>query len=556
MGLRIARPSRRDGVETLQFLKRIPDDLKERVAGSSLPIPLGEDGIVIKIKPKTKSIRFSLRTRDPREAKARHAVALDCIERWFHGLRTEQPLELTHKQITALAGVFYAGSANSTPDNTLNYLFDPEPVLTPLGAIEEAEMLNAVSLVVAGIRPDDMPAHTDGSLEAKSYDAVVSSLLAQHGVPRVTVASRERLAEALRRLKGEALQQSARYALGDYRPDERLQMFPKWETQTFQPTVAQVSLKGLLESWWSIAKAAGLAENTYLSYRRAINRLGAFMGHDDAARITHNDMLRFKDHRLTTPNPHTGKLLKPKAFRNPELAGLKTIFEWAVTDKRLASNPTDGIVVMVGKDKKLRDKDFTADEVKAILLATSDWRKIDEAFYWVPWLCAYTGARVTEIIQLRKQDITDGVLRITPEAGTVKGKELRVVPIHEHLVALGLETFVKSAKAGYLFVAVPKGQTLTATMANQQRENLRRHIRKVVSDPNVAPNHGWRHTFKTMGRDVDIQEKVLDAICGHSASTEGGKYGRVSLKAKQDAITKFPRYDLGTKKDATQPGPK
>ena len=45
---------------------------------------------------------------------------------------------------------------------------------------------------------------------------------------------------------------------------------------------------------------------------------------------------------------------------------------------------------------------------------------------WVPWLCAYTGARVGEMVQLRKQDLRQvgelWVLRITPEAGTVKSE--------------------------------------------------------------------------------------------------------------------------------------
>ncbi len=40
----------------------------------------------------------------------------------------------------------------------------------------------------------------------------------------------------------------------------------------------------------------------------------------------------------------------------------------------------------------------------------------------------------------------DGVnaIRITPEPGTVKTKQARVVPIHEHLIEQGLLEFVKS----------------------------------------------------------------------------------------------------------------
>ena len=37
---------------------------------------------------------------------------------------------------------------------------------------------------------------------------------------------------------------------------------------------------------------------------------------------------------------------------------------------------------------------------------------------------------------------------------------------------------------------------------------------------------------------------MLDAICGHAPTLVGGSYGEVSLKAKRDAMLKFPRFEL------------
>ena len=58
-----------------------------------------------------------------------------------------------------------------------------------------------------------------------------------------------------------------------------------------------------------------------------------------------------------------------------------------------------------------------------------------------------TGARVNEFSQLRKKDVqqVDGIwtVRITPEAGTVKTNEARVVPLHEHLIQQGFLDMVK-----------------------------------------------------------------------------------------------------------------
>jgi len=37
-----------------------------------------------------------------------------------------------------------------------------------------------------------------------------------------------------------------------------------------------------------------------------------------------------------------------------------------------------------------------------------------------------------------------------------------------------------------------------------------------VNDPELSPNHAWRHTFKAIGFRSDMSEKVLDAIVGHA----------------------------------------
>ena len=86
----------------------------------------------------------------------------------------------------------------------------------------------------------------------------------------------------------------------------------------------------------------------------------------------------------------------------------------------------------------------------------------DAAKRWVPWLCAYTGARPGEITQLRGEDVIerDGVhaLRITPEAGAVKGRKARVVPVHEHLIGQGFLRFVAQQGTGPLFYRAAQHQ--------------------------------------------------------------------------------------------------
>ena len=91
----------------------------------------------------------------------------------------------------------------------------------------------------------------------------------------------------------------------------------------------------------------------------------------------------------------------------------------------MASNPAEGVNLKGGRKVRLRQKGFTAAEASAILRHASDYRqaprekpKAAASKRWVPWLCAYTGARVGEMVQLRKQDVRrDGevwIITITP----------------------------------------------------------------------------------------------------------------------------------------------
>ena len=79
----------------------------------------------------------------------------------------------------------------------------------------------------------------------------------------------------------------------------------------------------------------------------------------------------------------------------------------------------------------------------------------DRARRWVPWLCAYSGARAGEMTQLRGCDVLQRgpfhSMTITPDAGPVKDRELRIVPLHEHIIEQGFLAFVREVGKGPLF---------------------------------------------------------------------------------------------------------
>ncbi len=314
----------------------------------------------------------------------------------------------------------------------------------------------------------------------------------------------------------------------------------------------------LLDLYDAYAKVQGIKAQISCEWRRALVALTDFLGHSDAARLTADAVADWRDDLLEAV---TGRGTKrdPLTVKNKYLTPLRATLNWAVEERKLQVNVAAGIVVRVPKKAKLRERDFTDAEALHILAATLTppsgkmAGKYALARRWVPWLCAYTGARVNEISQLRSEDVCqiDGVwtIRITPEAGTVKSGQARTIPLHSDLVAQGFPKVAESASGPIFYDAsaqrsVAPGNRLFKKVGERLAEWVRTDLG--ITDPGVSPNHAWRHTFKTRARESGMQDTVSDAITGHAAKTVGQTYGSVSLATKVAAIERMPRFRVAT----------
>lgn len=150
---------------------------------------------------------------------------------------------------------------------------------------------------------------------------------------------------------------------------------------------------------------------------------------------------------------------------------------------------------------RTREKGFTDEEAEAILKATFHYQpatrenpaqcefpQMVAAKRWLPILCAFTGSRISEMAQLRKEDVrTEGnvlVIRINPEAGTVKTRQYRDLPAHPQLLELGFAEFVASSSDGPLFHH-PGNKSTTVS------DRLCKWLRaEGFAPPKVQPNYG------------------------------------------------------------------
>lgn len=559
MLLRLVSAVQRKGSANRQFVQRIPADVKGRVAGLTTLVPVGQDVVPVSLSASMTAVRLSLRTADLREAKVRHAAIAAHFEALWATLRQNRPATLTHKQATALAGEVYREWAEDRGGGYISATHQPDGSWIT----ERHSLLNGEEHLWEVTAAKARQAEAEGDIDALEamLGPIVDRALLDRGIRAADSESRAMVLEAFIKALGDAFESRQRQAEGNYAPDPKATRFPP-VTDAFEAapkpalmTGGKISLTGLVEAWWPEAKAANRSVSTYESYRNTMRRFVAFVKHDDAGRIRLADVLAFKDARLAEGR-------SPKTVGDSDIAGLRAVFKWAVDNGKLVENPAEKAKVVRAKQMRIRSKGFTAEETSALLRQSLDYANLREspklaaAKRWVPWLCAYTGARVGEMVQLRKEDFRQApegwVLRITPEAGTVKDKEMREVLLHTHLLDLGFIDFVVGSQDGYLFLT-PDAEGQIRGRWEAAKNRLREFAREAVTDKAVAPQHGWRHLFKTIGREAGIEDSILDSICGHAPSSIGGRYGGVTLKAQRDAFARFPRFEVGTREpDETQ----
>ncbi|MDB5530324.1 MAG: hypothetical protein JWR51_3427 [Devosia sp.] len=328
--------------------------------------------------------------------------------------------------------------------------------------------------------------------------------------------------------------------------------------------VEPLSLRHLLEQHLRQLEAHGGGLSARKAWTRVFEDLlqflkssrglkGSVIQHaDDTRRLTTEEVIAWRDARLQT--------LSPKTVKDVWLASLKAVLSDAVSDRMLTTNVAKGVRVRMYAAPVLREKGFTDAEALAVLKrclkyqslsrenpANRESEHVTAAKRWGPWLCAFTGARVAEILQLRKADVrtVDGIhyLHITPEAGSVKSKKYRDVPLHQQLIDINFLEFVDQSAEGPLFHSQDADPKKLPAQAVSARVGKWLQAEKLVPE-GVQPNHGWRHRFKTLSREAGLDPHIVDSIQGHTGRTASDGYGDVTLRAKKAAVDKLAAYKI------------
>ena len=324
------------------------------------------------------------------------------------------------------------------------------------------------------------------------------------------------------------------------------------DPRTLKPIVAKAGEHALnpVALFEAFVADAKIAPATVLSWQAVFKSLAAKFGDK---RIREDDAREWARHQVTATRA-------AKTVATIWLGAARRVYGWAVEQKMVAGNPFKNVRVTVPRRIQNRESQaFTPQEIGTILSTAlsidPDKSAQKAAQRWCPWLAAYSGARMGELTQLRGQDIVkqDGswCLKLTPEAGSIKTRQARTVPLHSHLVKQGFLDFVKARGNGPLFYNPVQDQKEIDvnkprwSRANIARSELSVWIRKLgIADQELSPTHAFRHTFKQVAERSGISERMSDAITGHAPATAGRGYGKPTFADMAAALKKFPRYKV------------
>ena len=220
-----------------------------------------------------------------------------------------------------------------------------------------------------------------------------------------------------------------------------------------------------------------------------------------------------------------------------EISTIKAVLNTVIRENELGiNNPFLSITIPdLGKDARVREP-YTLDEIRLIIQACLGELTDSKV---ILLLCALTGARLSEITGLRRQDIyleadIPHVEIVEYNQRTLKTKNSRrSVP----LVGLGVEVLAKHLSSHHHDVAFPRyndGNEVNGTNASSTIVGFIKRLG--IQDKTV---HHTRHTMRDLLRHADVPPHIIDAIGGWGSNSVGESYGRgYSLNQKLDALKK------------------
>lgn len=153
-------------------------------------------------------------------------------------------------------------------------------------------------------------------------------------------------------------------------------------------------------------------------------------------------------------------------------------------------------------------------------------------WYFVVWYLAATGARISELIQIKTEHIKTGYLDLYTKGG--KLRRLYIPAKLQKETTIWLNSINRSYDSNYLFLN-NKGNPITSRGISNQ---LKVYARKYGINPKVVYPHSFRHMFAKNFLDKHNDIALLADIMGHESIETTRIYLRRTSTEQHNLISK------------------
>jgi integrase len=239
---------------------------------------------------------------------------------------------------------------------------------------------------------------------------------------------------------------------------------------------------------WSNKHYKGISAHGISLYKNAYRHLAPLQKHK-LRDITLDDYQKILDD------------MKESGLKRNTLKPVKSlvihICDWAIGKDVIASNY--GRLLDVGADDKTERQVFTDEEIDALKTENSETA-------WVVLILIYTGMRISELFNLKIENIHDGYC---VGGGKTNAGRNRVIPILSDIREY-IETFKRRAKNETLI----SGYNGKHSVGNFRRQEYHPLLKKLGISSAKTP-HCTRHTFITRAINAGVPLEKLEKIVGH-----------------------------------------
>jgi hypothetical protein len=280
-------------------------------------------------------------------------------------------------------------------------------------------------------------------------------------------------------------------------------------------------------------------DTTRTNFGTVFDHLAKSLGHDDATKVTDQNMNDWLDKLLDSGKSHQ----TVKKY----VTVVRRVFSVAKKRKKITTGPcADFNLTPTEAPNRTRNERFTATE---LVLLLAEARKATKPLLKITTLIAiYGGPRLSEIVEAHTKDFeeVDGELVFhirldnRPPAQRVKTNySLRRYPLHR-AIADEVRAYLRTIPEGPLFPPSMVKVDRYGKLGHNAGEQYRKWLRKLIPDLGKGDaTHMFRHSFKSAGRGR-LDKEVRNYITGHKDGGEAAEYGKYPIATIRDELLKLP----------------